>query len=48
MADVYCLKVPDTRSFTVEGGIITHNCGDETRYRCLAVRKTAAFHAINF
>jgi hypothetical protein len=22
--------------------------GDETRYRCLALRKTAAFHAINF
>ena len=32
-ADVYCLSVPDTLNFTIEGGIVVHNCGDAVRYR---------------
>lgn len=31
-ADVYCLEVPDTHAFTIEGGIVVHNCGDTLRY----------------
>lgn len=31
-ADVYCLTVPNTNSFCIEGGLVVHNCGDETRY----------------
>jgi hypothetical protein len=33
-ADVYCLTVPDGQRFAIEGGIIVHNCADETRYEC--------------
>lgn len=35
-ADVYCLTVPSGQAFTIEGGISVHNCGDETRYACMA------------
>ncbi len=31
-ADVYCLTVPETAAFCIEGGLIVHNCADETRY----------------
>lgn len=35
-ADVYCLTVADGSAFTIEGGISVHNCGDDTRYACMA------------
>lgn len=31
-SDVYNLEVDETHSFSVEGGIIVHNCADEARY----------------
>jgi hypothetical protein len=33
-ADVYCLTVPATEAFCIEGGLIVHNC-DALRYGCL-------------
>jgi len=40
-ADVYCMAVPRTEAFAVEGGIVTHNCA--TRYGIMSLRfgKTA-------
>ena len=35
-ADVYCLTVPSTKAFSIEGGIIVHNCADEARYGCMS------------
>jgi hypothetical protein len=35
-ADVYCLTVPTTEAFCIEGGIVVHNCADEVRYRIYA------------
>lgn len=35
-ADVYCLTVPDTGDFCIEGGLIVSNCGDEWRYACMS------------
>lgn len=35
-ADVYCLTVPATGSFAIEGGIIVANCADEARYACMS------------
>lgn len=34
-ANVYNMEVQDTHSFSVEGGIIVHNCYDEVRYMCM-------------
>jgi hypothetical protein len=34
--DVYCLEVPTTNCFAIEGGLIVHNCADEVRYRIYA------------
>lgn len=34
--DVYCLTVPSTHLFAVEGGIIVKNCGDEVRYALMS------------
>lgn len=31
-SDVYCLTVPETAAFAVEGGTVVHNCMDATRY----------------
>lgn len=31
-SDVYCLEVPTTHAFAIEGGIIVHNCEDGLRY----------------
>lgn len=31
---VYCLDEPATHAFTIEGGLIVHNCADEWRYAC--------------
>lgn len=38
--DVYCMDVPTLHAFAVEGGLIVHNCADETRYRVLSARKS--------
>ena len=35
-AAVYNMEVDDTHSFVVNGGIIAHNCYDETRYFLMA------------
>lgn len=35
-ADVYCLTVPATGSFVIEGGLVVHNCADEWRYACMS------------
>ena len=32
---VYCLFEPKTNSFTIEGGLIVHNC-DTLRYLCMS------------
>jgi hypothetical protein len=34
-ADVYCLDVPDVHNFSIEHGIIVHNCADSIRYACM-------------
>jgi hypothetical protein len=33
-ADVYCLTVPATGCFAIEGGILVSNCADDWRYAC--------------
>jgi hypothetical protein len=33
MADVYCMEVDETRCFVLGNGVVSHNCGDEARYR---------------
>lgn len=38
-SDVYCLTVPTTEAFAVDGGVIVHNCMDATRYLALAIPK---------
>jgi hypothetical protein len=35
-ANVYNMHVEETHSFAVEGGLIVHNCYDETRYACMS------------
>jgi hypothetical protein len=35
-ADVYCLTVPATGCFAIEGGLVVSNCGDEWRYACMS------------
>jgi len=40
-SDVYCLNVPNTRTFIVENGIISHNC-DDLRYICISGIQYAA------
>ena len=35
LADVYNMEVEGTHSFVVNGGIVSHNCYDETRYFCM-------------
>lgn len=35
-ADVYNMEVEDTHDFVIQGGVISHNCADETRYLCMA------------
>lgn len=34
-ANVYCMNVESTHAFSVENGVIVHNCWDECRYRIL-------------
>jgi hypothetical protein len=34
--DVFCLTVPDTECFAIEGGLIVHNCLDAARYGCMS------------
>ena len=35
-ADVYCLRVPRIKHFSILGGIIVHNCADVVRYASMA------------
>jgi hypothetical protein len=35
-ADVYCLTVPETGCFAIEGGLLVSNCADEWRYACMS------------
>ena len=30
-ADVYNMEVEETHDFVIQGGVISHNCADETR-----------------
>jgi hypothetical protein len=34
-ADVFNMEVEDTHDFVIQGGVISHNCADETRYLCM-------------
>lgn len=34
-ADVYNMEVEDTHDFVIQGGVVAHNCADETRYFCM-------------
>lgn len=35
-ADVYNMEVDETNDFVIQGGVISHNCADETRYMCMS------------
>lgn len=35
-ADVYNMEVEETHDFVIQGGVISHNCADETRYMCMS------------
>lgn len=35
-ADVFNMEVEDTHDFVIQGGVISHNCADETRYFCMS------------
>lgn len=35
-ADVYCITVPETGCFAIEGGLLVSNCADEWRYACMS------------
>ena len=37
--DVYNMEVIGTHNFSVNGGVIVHNCMDEIRYFCNTVMK---------
>jgi len=37
-SDVYCLTVPETAAFAVEGGVVVHNCMDATRYLVMGLQ----------
>lgn len=34
--DVFNLEVDETHDFVIQGGVISHNCSDESRYMCMA------------
>ena len=34
--DVYNMEVDETHDFVIQGGVISHNCADETRYLCMS------------
>lgn len=34
--DVYNMEVDETHDFVIQGGVISHNCADETRYMCMS------------
>jgi len=40
--DVYCLVAKETHAFSVEGGIIVHNCYDESRYAIMTPVQVAS------
>ena len=33
--DVYNMEVEETHNFVIQGGVVAHNCADETRYFCM-------------
>ena len=35
-ADVYCMDVPGVSAFTLENGVLVHNCADAMRYLCMS------------
>lgn len=35
IADVYNMEVDETHDFIIQGGVVAHNCADETRYFCM-------------
>ena len=35
-ADVFNMEVDETHDFVIQGGVISHNCADETRYMCMS------------
>lgn len=35
-ADVFNMEVDDTHDFVIQGGVVAHNCADETRYFCMS------------
>ena len=37
--DVYNMEVMGTHNFSVNGGVIVHNCMDEIRYFCNTIMK---------
>lgn len=41
--DVYNMEVIGTHNFSVNGGLIVHNCMDETRYFAYTVLKNKAY-----
>lgn len=40
--DVYNMEVMGTHNFAVNGGIIVHNCMDETRYFAMTILRKKA------
>ena len=41
--DVYNMEVMGTHNFSVNGGVIVHNCMDELRYLCYTVLRHKAY-----
>jgi hypothetical protein len=42
--DVYCLTVPRNSTFSIEGGLLVHNCLDEIRYACMSRPYSTTLH----
>lgn len=34
-ADVFNMEVDGTHDFVIQGGVVSHNCADESRYFCM-------------
>ena len=41
--DVYNMEVMGTHNFAVNGGVIVHNCMDETRYFAYTILRNKAY-----
>ena len=42
VAEVYDLTVPSTENFSINGGIIVHNCADVSRYMLMTLHESKA------